>query len=242
MRALHALLASATRASRRGAFLRWRSAAVEGAAASRLHLARCAALERCWRIARVRELCMVWATLRTRAKSSRVLATVMTGLEGKVQRAQLRALSRRFGTWRSVALAGAIAAVEQRAAGEHRNAAVRVLVGAAARVEQRRMASGLRALTTFAAGCKRAKTERDLRLRRAFALLHGTLGRANRRKLRQSWKTWMELVVENRLRGAIGAATSHLEGERNALVAELMALKQRAAMRLLSSFVERSNR
>lgn len=153
-----------------------------------------------------------------------------------------RSLSHRLGVWRSEALAGAIASGEGQVIRENRQAAVRLLAATTARVERRRMAKGWRALIVYTGERRKAEMERALRSDRVLELSQRALETRRRRELGRTWKAWRELLAERRLRGAVGAATSSLEVERAALAAEVVVLKRRGAVRLMSAFLNRSTR
>lgn len=241
-RAVHVLLASAARASRREAFLRWRGAIAAAAATSRLQNSRLVAIQRCASGQRLRELGVAWRTLSSNSRQARLVVTAVARIEGMLFRARQRSVSHRLGVWRSEALAGAIADGEMHTVLGNRHAAVRLLAGTIARVEQRRLASGWRALTLFVAERRRAEAERASMSVRAPVLLQRSVERVTRREVGKRFRRWREVVADRRLQGAVGAARATLEGEKAVLAAELMKLKRHGAVLLLASFVDRCER
>ena len=241
-RVLHGLLASAARASRRRALLRWRQAAAGAAASDRLRGAKHAALQRCLRARSSRDLAVAWGVLRTRARESRALVSGAVRLEGILFRARKRALSRRLGAWRSASLAEAIAEGGRQAARGRRVAAVRVLASVSARVRRRKLEGGWRALVLLVADGRRVESEQASRSERAGVLARRCADRARSRALAGAWGAWTRAVAQRRLRGAVCTATSLLEGERASLARQLQLLKLTGAVRLMVSVTERSNR
>lgn len=239
---MHGLLASAARASRRRALLRWRQAAAGAAASDRLRGAKHAALQRCLRARSSRDLAVAWGVLRTRARESRALVSGAVRLEGILFRARKRALSRRLGAWRSASLAEAIAEGGRQAARGRRVAAVRVLASVSARVRRRKLEGGWRALVLLVADGRRVESEQASRSERAGVLARRCADRARARALAGAWGAWTRAVAQRRLRGAVCTATSLLEGERASLARQLQLLKLTGAVRLMVSVTERSNR
>lgn len=245
VRAAHAvqrLLASAARASRREAWRRWTQAVAGAAVTERLRGARRASLQRCVRARQLRDAGAAWEAMRSRVRRSRALASGAARLEGALAGARQRTLSRRLGIWRSESLAGVIAAGERRAATDRRREAVRRLVSTVARVRRQRIEGGWRALVLCAVDRRRVDVERASRAARADLLARGAAERSRRRVLARAWKAWAELLVQRRLRGAVGAATSSLEGERASLARQVQLLRISGAVRLMVSIAERSNR
>lgn len=172
--------------------------------------------------------------------------SAVAGLQEVLQRAKQRAASGRLRDWRSQAAGDdRVAGGDRRAVGElQRLAGTRKATAVSPALTRSRVATGQRAFLMPALN-KHARMEEargDARSARTAGVLQGVLVRAGRRELRVAWKAWEGAVAQRRLQGAVFAATSSLEGERDALAAELLVLKQQAAARLLSSLLDRNGR
>ena len=60
--------------------------------------------------------------------------------------------------------------------------------------------------------------------------------------LARVWRAWLRLLEERRVRGAVGAATSSLEGQRVSLARLCHRLKMEKGVRLIVSVTEQSER
>lgn len=241
-RTIHSLLASSARASRRRAWLAWKSAVADTAAAERLQNLQRLALQRCVRSRRLRDTGAAWATLHSAVRQSRGLVTGAARLDAVLFRARRRTLSRRLGAWRSESLARAVAAGAHHAVRDRRLAATRLLGSAASRVKRRRLEIGWRAMEGVAADGRRAEAAAEARAERVGVVARVAAERVRRRALTRAWAAWKEALARRRVRSAVTAATSSLAGETVALARQVHLLRLGGALRLMASAAERSNR
>ena len=211
-------------------------------AAEALHGARRRSLRRCLRSRLLRDTRAAWEVLRSRVRRSRAVVSAAARLDAVLFRSRRRALSRGLGAWRSESLAEAIAAGRRRAVRDGRHAAARLLGSVAARMRQRRLEHGWRALALRASDGRRAKAAAAARAEHMELLARQAARRSRRRVLVAAWKAWGEQVARRRLRGAVGAATSSLTERTTSLARQVQLLRLDGAVRLVISVAERSNR
>lgn len=241
-RTAHSLLASSARASRRTAWLKWRTAVAGTSAVERLRGAQHRSLRRCLHSLLLRDAGAAWEVLRNRVQRSRALVSGAARLDGVLFGSRRRALSRRLGVWRSASLAETIAAGKRQGVRDKRQAAVRLLGSVAARVKRRQLENGWRALAVFAADGRRAEAAMVARARHASLLVRGAVERSRRRVLVSTWTAWRELLARRRLRGAVVVATSSLTERTAFLARQVQLLRLDGAVRLMTSVMKRSNR